>query len=322
VIYILLLLLVGISLSAFFSGTETGFYRVTRVRLVMDTLAGDFISRCLLWFTNNPTLFVATVLVGNNLSNYLASLAIVLGVHWLWADQLPYAGLLATIALSPLVFLFAELIPKKLFFDAPSRLLRRSGLPFILFSLLIAPAVGLLWLMGRALQGLMGETPLRIQATLARTQLQSIFQQGEEEGILQPIQRQLAEGLFSVSGTTVGSLALPAGRIASVTIGSDRQDMIRLARRQRLPLLTVMDPDSRRVEGYLRLIDLELESTEKITEARPLIRIPRNESLLQAIIRMQNEDEELAGVVDARGELVGLVTSRQLADLIFQAKRS
>jgi len=76
------------------------------------------------------------------------------------------------------------------------------------------------------------------------------------------------------------------------------------------------------VEGYLRRIDLELESTEKITEARPLIRIPRNESLLQAIIRMQNEDEELAGVVDARGELVGLVTSRQLADLIFQAKRS
>jgi len=320
VITAVMLLLVGISLSAFFSGTETGFYRVTRVRLVLDTLAGDFISRCLLWFTNNPTLFVATVLVGNNLANYLASLAIVLGVHSLSAGQLPYAGFLATIGLAPLVFLYGELIPKRLFYDAPSRLLRRSGLLFLLFSLLSAPAVCLLWIMGRAVQGLLGETPLRIQATLARTQLQDIFQQGEEVGILKPIQRQLADGLFNASGKTIESMMIPVGRVASIPSGSTRQEAIRLARRQRLPWLTVSDPESRRVEGYIRLIDLELESTPAINAARPLIRIPRNEPLLQAIIRMQNEDEELAGVVDGGGELVGLVTCQQLADFIFQAK--
>ena len=70
----------------------------------------------------------------------------------------------------------------------------------------------------------------------------------------------------------------------------------------------------------MRLIDLELESAEKISVARPLIRIPREEPVLQAIIRMQNEDEELAGVVDPAGKLVGLVTSQQLAAIIFQAK--
>ncbi len=316
----LVLLLVGISLSAFFSGTETGFYRVTRVRLVLDTLDGDLISRCLLWFTNNPTLFVATVLIGNNLANYLASLAIVLGVHSLAAGQLPYAELLATIGLAPLVFLYGELIPKRLYYDAPSRLLRRGGILFLLFSLLSAPAVCLLWLMGRAVQGLIGETPLRIQATLARTQLQDIFQQGEEVGILKPIQRQLSEGLFNASGKTVESVATPVGRVASISSGSTRQEVIRLARRQRLPWLTVSDPETRRVEGYVRLIDLELESAPSIHTARPLIRIPRNEPLLQAIIRMQNEDEELAGVVDGGGTLVGLVTCQQLADLIFQAK--
>jgi len=318
----LLLLLVGISLSAFFSGTETGFYRVTRVRLVLDTLAGDFISRCLLWFTNNPTLFVATVLVGNNLANYLASLAIVIGVHSLSDNPSPQTVLLATIGLAPLVFLYGELIPKRLFYDAPSRLLRRSGLVLLIFSLLIAPAICLLWLMGRGLQGLIGETPLRIKATLARTELQEIFQQGEEVGILQPIQRQLAEGLFNASGMTVESMATPAGRVASIPMGSTRQEALRLARRQRLPLLTVSAPDTRRVEGYVRLIDLELETADKITAARPLIRIPRDEPLLQAIIRMQNEDEELAGVVDPAGELVGLVTCQQLVDIIFQAKLS
>ena len=63
--------LTGLLLSAFFSGAETGFYRVTRVRLLLDGLAGDPIARGLLWLTNNPALFVATALVGNNLANYL-----------------------------------------------------------------------------------------------------------------------------------------------------------------------------------------------------------------------------------------------------------
>ena len=75
---ILILLLLGLLLSAFFSGSETGFYRVTRVRLVLDGRDGDFISRRLLWLTNNPSVFVATTLVGNNLANYLTSFAIVL----------------------------------------------------------------------------------------------------------------------------------------------------------------------------------------------------------------------------------------------------
>ncbi|MDE0818943.1 MAG: DUF21 domain-containing protein, partial [Pirellulaceae bacterium] len=72
------LLCIGILSSAFFSGIETGFYRVTRVRLVLDGRDGDWISRSLLWFTNNPSIFVATTLVGNNIANYLTSFAIVL----------------------------------------------------------------------------------------------------------------------------------------------------------------------------------------------------------------------------------------------------
>src|SRR4030042_4148185 len=72
---------VGLFCSALFSGLETGFYRATRVRLVLDALGGDPISRGLVWLTNHPTLFVATVLVGNNLANYLVSLSIVMGAR-------------------------------------------------------------------------------------------------------------------------------------------------------------------------------------------------------------------------------------------------
>ncbi len=58
-IWILLMLLIGVFFSAFFSGSETGFYQVTRVRLVLDARGGDPVAKGLLWLTNNPSLFVA-----------------------------------------------------------------------------------------------------------------------------------------------------------------------------------------------------------------------------------------------------------------------
>lgn len=74
----ILLLVIGVFLSAFFSGMETGFYRASRVRVVMAGLEGDRISQSLLKLINNPTWFVATALIGNNVANYLTSLSLVL----------------------------------------------------------------------------------------------------------------------------------------------------------------------------------------------------------------------------------------------------
>ena len=114
-IWILIMLAVGIFLSAFFSGSETGFYRVTRVRIALDALDGDLIARGLLWMTNNPAWFVATTLIGNNLANYVTSLAIVLGARQLVGGESYVAELVAPIVLAPLVFVYGELLPKNLF---------------------------------------------------------------------------------------------------------------------------------------------------------------------------------------------------------------
>ena len=125
-IYVILLFILGMALSAFFSGSETGFYRVTRVRLVLDGLGGDWIARSLLWLTNNPTLFVATTLIGNNLANYLTSLSIVIGTSLILGGNSYLAEMFLPIALAPFVFVYGELMPKNLFYAAPNMLLRNA----------------------------------------------------------------------------------------------------------------------------------------------------------------------------------------------------
>ena len=177
------MLAVGVLLSAFFSGSETGFYRVNRVRLVLNSRDGDWVAWGLLQLTNNPSLFVATTLIGNNLANYITSLAIVLIAQGFFAPHSHVAELVAPIVLSPILFVYGELLPKRLFLMAPNRLVRRGGPLFLLFVLIFAPVAALLWALGRLLQYLLGESPERVRLTLARKELSHVFDEGQEVGI-------------------------------------------------------------------------------------------------------------------------------------------
>ena len=194
----LLLVAVGLFLSGFFSGLETGFYRVTRIRLVLDALGGDPIARGLLWLTNHASIFVATTLVGNNLANYLTSLAIVMGVQSIVYGEGPGHGhvaeLIAPLALAPLLFVYGELLPKNLFLHAPNRLLRKGGPLFLLFVPLFFPVSIFLWGLNRILASFAAEAPEEVRLRIARRELRRALEEGHEVGILHPSQVELKKG--------------------------------------------------------------------------------------------------------------------------------
>jgi len=313
-----LMLLAGLGLSAFFSGNETGFYRASRVRLLLDALGGDRISRGLLWLANNPSLFVATSLVGNNVANYVVSLAIVLIVSLAFGRSHAAAELVGPIVFAPVVFVYGELLPKNLFYLAPNRLLRRFGSLFLLFVLLFSPVAGLLWAMGRLLQAVLGEAPERVRLTLARKELEDVLQQGHDAGILKPAQHRLAQNLFAVANRPVTDFATPLARVATIRRGAVKQKALRLARRQRQPALPVIDPQSRELVGYVRVIDLCLSGSEMLDEVRPLLAISAAETHVGALLNMQTRRESLAKLVDSHGKVVGLVYAQSLNEPLFE----
>lgn len=312
-----LMLLAGLALSAFFSGSETGFYRATRVRLLLDALGGDRISRGLLWLSNNPSLFVATTLVGNNVANYIVSLAIVLIMHLGFSAGHAAAELVGPIVFAPVVFVYGELLPKNVFFHAPNRLLRRFGPLFLLFVVLFGPVAGLLWAWGRLLQRLLGEAPERVRLTLARKELEDVLQQGHDAGILKPAQHRMAQSLFAVANRQVADYYTPLARVVTVRQGTGKGEALRIARRQRQPALPVIDPQSRELLGYVRVIDLCLSEGETLSDIRPLMTISAGDTHVAALLNMQTHKESLAKVVDAQGKVLGLVYSQSLNEPLF-----
>ncbi len=318
---IVLLLLAGLLLSAFFSGSETGFYRATRVRLAIEALAGSWTSRALLWLAHQPSLFIATTLVGNNLANYVTSLAVVMASQRFYPDGGALVAVLGPIVLAPVLFIFGELLPKNLFFAAPNRLLKRCTPALLFCTVLFAPITLLLWTFSRVLQFFTNNSPQELRLRLARRELGELLDEGHEMGILLPAQQSLAQSMLAVAGLPVKNFALPAARAVRATTTMSKSDVMRIAQRHRRTLLPVEDTrQGRQLVGYLRMMELYLDKSPTLPTPRPLVELQAEQSCLSALRQLSQSDDALGQVIGEEGKTVGFVTGRELRMALLNAE--
>ncbi len=304
----------GLALSALFSGSETGFYRQTPVRLLLDARAGSRVAQGLLALAHRPALFVATALVGNNVANYLVSLALVLATSVL-AGSSVWMQLLAPVAFSPVVFIYGELLPKHVYFQAPNRLLRAWGPLLLALAILFGPLSAILWSVGWLLERLLGQSPQRVQSTLARRELVRVLDEGHDAGVLRPAQRQLIQGLFAVATEPVGPLAKPVARWPKLTTSVSRRVALDTAKRHRLAVLPLFaDGRSEEPVGYVRTIDLALATGEQLPPLRTLVEARWDDAMIDTLLRMQNAGEQMALVSGLQTKQTRLVTTEALIE--------
>lgn len=314
----LVLFLVGLRLSAFFSGSETGFYRVSFSRLTIDANSGDGFAKRLLWFSRNPSYFVATTLVGNNVANYITTLAIGLGISAILPGEVGVMEILATLALSPLIFIFGELVPKYLYFRAPLMLLRKDSKWFrgfyYLFFPISFPLVGITKIIERI--GQKKDQP--IESVLGRNRLNQMFSQGHREGILTDVQSRMINGLMHTASQSVRESITPTARILGISDDADRETVLEHARRYGLSHVSIKRAGTvADWFGYLRIADVYISREPLESLIRPLSRIPSQSSKLEALLILRNADE-LYGVVTQYETVIGLISERGLVEQLFR----
>jgi len=269
--------------------------------------------------TNHPSVFVATVLIGNNLANNLVSLSVVMGTDSLFPESSPWWKFLMPVVMAPLVFIYGEAMPKIIFFESPNRMLRRVGPGIIIATWLFAPVIIVLWVINRGLEQILGQPPPKLRLGLARWELAHVLEEGHVAGILRPSQRALAQGLFTLATRPVLEFATPAGRLARATTAMDRQQILRLAKRHSLDVIPIEETTGRReIVGYVRIVDLYLDKSISNPKPRPMVLIPANESLIGALMRLQQEDASLGCIVDDENRSAGYVTVRRLSKALFR----
>ena len=337
VVFALLLGVASLGLSAVFAGTETAFYRVSKLRLKLDALDGDTVAMRFLWFANNPGFFIATLLVGSNTTTYGASVAMVLFV----ACVLPnangiYAELAATLILTPILFVWGEMFPKYLALNIPVQILRFFSPIVLIACWLFLPLTIVLWGMNKIIAFVLKKPDDAISLSLGRRELSGILGEGKETGILSDTQRRLAEGIFNCSDRLIKDYAVSPSQLPEITTVMKPEFVLGIVRKSRQLALPVYEPDAVPANrdlpiGYVRVIDLEIAVRHQLDEqARQLLQLLQTELPLRSIVELSSHHSLLTGlillqtmqsafgcVVDEHRRCLGCITADQLRDVLL-----
>jgi len=338
VVFPLILGLVGLFLCAAFGGSETGFYRIPRIRLKLDAMAKDRTAKQLLWLVNRPSFFIATILIGNNIAHYMVSLATVFFVGVVLPNYQGVAiEIISTLIVAPLIFVYGEMFPKNLFMHAPNRMLRMFT-PFVLWCFrLLLPLSTFLWLINKGLSRLLHRSRTMIRLSLGRDELARILEEGRDVGVLVGVQQRLANGLFTVSHRRIKDWAVSAANWPTLTTDTTPSAALEIARQHRLGELPVYEasdepPPSDEIPlGYVRTIDLEfavrglygeiplelLQLLKTRLPIRGLVEISSQHSPLTAMILLQTLHGSFGCVISENRRCVGFVSADLLREVML-----
>ena len=302
-------------LSAFCSGVETGLYRVPRVRLVLDAVDGSRVARGLLWLTNHPGLFVSTLLVGNTVANYAVPIGIAWFVYELFDYDDPRVNIAVSILITPILFIFCELLPKSLFHQIPNRLLRKSGWPLFALTVLALPLTWALYLLSRWLQNVLGEEPLKIRPALARRELRQVLEEGEQAGLLESVQRDLVQNMFAYGSDPISRYCMPLRGLRSVQIDLPIEEAKQVLLKSNQQILPVLHSREKRLVGYYEATDL-LYALDR-PKLRAISTFEENAGQIAVLNKMVSQDTKLGRIVNSAGQLVGVILiDRLIAQMI------
>ena len=138
----LIIALIALLCSAFFSGMEIAFVSSNKVRAEIEMSRGGIINGLLNIFYGNREMFISTLLIGNNIANIVYSMAMarLLTIplqQWITNEALLL--LVQTIIATLIILLFGEFIPKSVFRINPNASLRTASIPLFMIYCLLYP---------------------------------------------------------------------------------------------------------------------------------------------------------------------------------------
>ncbi|MBQ5669564.1 MAG: DUF21 domain-containing protein, partial [Tidjanibacter sp.] len=140
---VIVVTIVSVILSAFFSGMEIAFTSANRLRMEIDRKRGGFVGRIIELFVSKPGEYITTMLVGNNIVLVIYSMYMTKLIHLLAAKMgVPMAEdsvVIETIISTLVIIFFGEFTPKSIFKMRPNAFFRALVLPVYLIYLVLVP---------------------------------------------------------------------------------------------------------------------------------------------------------------------------------------
>ena len=316
----IILLLVCVALSFFFSGIETGLLSLNKIRLRDRVRRRDPRAIILQQYLDRPERLLATVLVGNNLVNVTATVLAVHEalLHW---DMPQRSGIALAVALMVLVLLIVgELVPKSLFRLYPFRLSIALARPLHWCAVTMTPLTATFEWLATVFMRLAGLERAKKELFVSREELILIAREGELASRPSAEQRNMIAGVFELCATPVRDVMVPMEQVLAVTPQISVAEVLRQARERNFSLLPVLDAAGN-LAGVVNIYEIlfsdgDVGARTAADFCRPAPTVDSAEPLDRALARLRGVGMPMAVVLDVKKRPVGVVTITDLVEKI------
>ena len=308
-------------LSAFFSSSETAFIALPRARLIHLLHIGRPKAALVDRMVKRPEKLLATVLLSNNLVNTAAaSLGTALALSLITDETV--AVLVATAAVTLLLLIFSESLPKTIAWNRSETVAFAFARPLSIVAIVLSPPI-------RALQGViyLFTKLLRVNystSELSEEEIRSLIAVGAQSGVVEPAEAELLEKVFRFGDQQIQEIMTPRTEIVSVEQGTTLEQFLKLYSQHSHSRFPVYEGEIENVVGVLSnkdvLLALGRGNLQPEDSATGLLReayfVPETKTVGSTFSEMRLNGYGLVLTVDEFGGISGVVTLKKMLEVI------
>lgn len=323
----LLIILVMVMCSAFFSGSEISFNASNKLRLKKRADDGERAAKLAYKINERFTEALSAILIGNNLANIAASTAATLIFTNVLADVNIDAGVkstlitvLSTALMTLLILIFGEITPKIIAKQHADFLVYKVAYPVRIVWLILFPVVKLVMLLVNLLRKFWGKDKAENEPTVSEEELASIIETVEEEGVINEDKSELLQSTLEFPDTSIEEVMTPRTDLVALDINDSFKKNVAVISSSRFSRLPVYDDSADNIVGILSLnrfyreaVDHDGEFDLRTVLLKPVY-LHKAMKLPAALRLMREKQTHIAVVTDEFGGTMGIVSLEDILE--------
>jgi CBS domain containing-hemolysin-like protein len=309
-------LIILLFLSAFFSGSETAFMSVNRIKIKDQVQKGDENASKVDNLLKDQTKLLTTILIGNNLVNIAASsIATALAIELFGSKGVGIATGIVTL----LILIFGEITPKSLGNNVSIAYAKAAAVPLYYLEYLFSPFI---YLFTKIVNIFVKDKNLISSAFLSEKEIRRFVEVSQREGVIKETEQEMIQSVFDFDDTLVKEIMVPRIDMVCIEKNEPLDELIKLGVEKGHSRIPVFEDSIDNIIGlvYIKdLLEMLLNGKEKkeISEfVKPIYFIPEGKPINQLLSEMKQRKEHMAIVVDEYGGTSGLITIEDLLEEI------
>ena len=313
----LIIIVILLFLSAFFSASETAFTSLSFLQIRMLETAKGRTSKMAAAIAKNPELLLTTILIGNNIVNLSASAITTTYAISIWGN----AGIgIATGILTFLILLFGEITPKQLAITYNTTVARFAAYPVKFLTIILFPVVITIKWISSLITRLFSH---KKEKTLSLEGLMHVVDVAEDEGIVDEYETSLVQRVLHFSEATVKSIMTHRTEVFSLSADQTLREafpQLVASGYSRIPVYQQTPED---VTGILLIRDVlaavvDGRSDEAVSRftIQPLF-VPETKKVDDLLLQFKRDKIQIAVVLDEYGGLSGIVSLEDIIEQLF-----